>query len=439
MLTQPLPHDIEIEKALLGCLIIDERLQNNILKLSDKHFYDKRNQIVYNVLKYLVDKNKTIDLLTVSELANKRIENSLELIASMTDYCRVESYKGYFDKLDEYRVRRCIINGANEAIEAAYGKAFENTTELRNEALSKLEIDIDQNNTDYGMCSITLNVMDNIQQRFDRVEDERLYTGFADLDKLTAGLHKKEMTIIAAPPATGKTTFLVQLLINLSKHKNNCVMFSREMSKEQLGERVLANLASIDGQKIRFAKTLKLQDFAALRNASSKMINLPITINDDAISVEDMHLFCRELKNRGKLDVIAIDYVGLVKTLQKTQSREREIAEISWRAKMMAMDLDVPVVLLSQLNRDGRKSAGEGNRVCREPVMSDLKDSSSLEQDASNILFLWMPQKDDEAEKDDGNVEDVKLIIAKQRNGPSGFVWLKWYKNTFKFHGGNNR
>jgi replicative DNA helicase len=274
----------------------------------------------------------------------------------------------------------------------------------------------------FDMANIVFEMSATLQMRWTNKEPEKLYTGFGDLDYHTAGLHPGEMTIIAARPGVGKSAFAVQLSRNMSKHDNHIVIFSREMSRGQIAERLLANMSNVDGHKLRFAKELTGEDKDIIGHTTGEMMELPIVINDEAATVQEIRSFCRGLKNRGRLDVAIVDYLQMCRTLAKTQTREREVADMSWALKTMARELDIPVVVLAQLNRESVKDK-------RQPGLSDLRDSGAIEQDADNVIFLHVPADTDEK----AETFEIKVIIAKQRNGATGSLFLNYTRKLFKF------
>lgn len=222
---------------------------------------------------------------------------------------------------------------------------------------------------------------------------------------------------------THNTAFAVQLMINLAVKKNKVLFVSREMSTVQLGKRILSNIGKINGHKLRFCKSLSDKDFVDIGKAMEVINHMPIEINDKLSTIQEIRLYCRDLKDQGKLDVLIVDYLGLLKTLKKTNGQREAIEDISRQLKEISLDLEIPVICLAQLNR-------ENEREKREPKLIDLRESGSIEQDADNVLFLHVPSDTDQTQ----DCFDVKVIVAKQRNGPCGYVWLKYYRNTFRFY-----
>jgi replicative DNA helicase len=314
-------------------------------------------------------------------------------------------------------LRRKLLEQATKVEEVVNENATADEILSNVQALFNFKMKSDRQTQIFDIAQATLQ---NIENRYKNKETEKLYTGFRELDNITCGLHKQELTIVAARPGIGKTAFALQLMRNLVQSGNRCIFFSREMSNTSLCERLLSAMTGIDSQTIRYAKKLEDADFVSLNRAMSKLMNFPILINDTATTVEQIRSFCHRVR---AVDVVIVDYIGLCKTTVKTQNREREVSEISWALKSLSSEFDIPVVALSQLNRECAKDG-------REPSLTDLRDSGSLEQDASNVLFLHVPKETDES----ANNFDIKVIVAKQRNGPAGkFIWLGYNKKTFNF------
>lgn len=415
-----LPSNIEVEKYIIGCLLLEEQCADYIPKLNDNDFSDTSLRALYGKASNLYEDAKPINLINLAG-------TDVNAITYLTNICdsipTTASFKYHFKQLKDLTYRREVIKQLREINDLVLNSEYDDTVDLRNNVLQKIDIPIfEPHKATYEMKSVIKEAVKNIQERFSNKNEERLYTGFYDLDKNTAGLHPEEMTILAARPGIGKTAFIMQMLIQVAMKGNSCALFSREMSRGQLGERVLSHMSGVDSQKIRFAKNLTDDEIHFISLAEPEAGKLPIVINDEAVNVQEIRAYCRELKSKGKLDVIAIDYLQLCRTLKKTQSREREVAEMSWEFKMLSKEFKVPVIVLSQLNREITKAS-------REPVLSDLRDSGSIEQDSDNVIFLHVPKDTDET----ANVFDIKVIIAKQRNGPVGSIWLKYQKNNFKF------
>jgi replicative DNA helicase len=250
--------------------------------------------------------------------------------------------------------------------------------------------------------------------------DVRLYTGFIDLDTCIAGLHREELTILAGRPGTGKTAFALQIAINLAQKGNKIAFFSREMSNTQIATRMLANQSEVDGHKLRFVNTLTPEDLKKLRKAKKEIAGLPIYLDDETRTIEEIRALCRELQSKGNLDVMFVDYLQLLETVKQTNNREQEVGKISRSLKLISKEFKIPVIALSQLNRASEQK--------NQPTLSDLRESGAIEQDADNVIFLHVPNDEKFSAK-----PILEVIVAKQRNGPAGIIKLGTERNTFKF------
>ena len=252
-----------------------------------------------------------------------------------------------------------------------------------------------------------------IEKNYNNRNDYSLYTGIFDLDKLTCGLHNQELTIIGARPGMGKTTLTLQIAQNIAKEKN-VVFASLEMSQTQLIQKMIAKQSVVNSYKMRLG-TLEEGDWEKIARASVQLSELNLTINTRVRTIQDIEIMAKRLKNKGKLDLLIIDYIQLLKSQGKFNLREQEVAEISRRLKLLSLEINIPIIALCQLNRNANTG---------EPTLADLRESGSLEQDADNIIFIY---KEDE----ESNLTILKL--AKQRAGDIGKVKVKFNKQLSTF------
>ena len=422
MINNPLPHNLELEKSVLGCLLIDK--SDYVVNLSEDDFYDTMNKTVYKAIRYLNENNKQIDIITVSDLLKKKYNNALELVTNMTNYIVTsENIEYYIKTLKSYTMRKSIIKAAMKAIEKAYKEEYEDSNELKADVLQLMDIQTyDKKDDNNEIQAIMSDVMDDIEKRYKQDHEEKLFTGFIDIDKVTAGFHTEEMTVLAARPGIGKTAFALQLMINIAKKDNSCLFISREMSKLQIGKRILSNMATIDGHKLRLCKALVDEDFKKIGNTFNKVSELPIEINDKLGSIQEIRAYCRELHIKNKLDFLIVDYLQLCKSNKKSDSRRHEIEYISRQLKELSLEFKIPILLLSQLSRNNAQAG-------REPALYDLRESGAIEQDADNVMFLHLHEDEEQNE----DCIEIKVIIEKQRNGPTGYIKLKYYRKTFRF------
>lgn len=413
-----LPNNLDIEKSVLGCLIMGK--QDYAIKLSELDFMSETNKAIYKAIRKLYDSKSPIDIITVSDAMN--LDNSIEVIANLSNHVPTpENIEHYINKLKTYTMRREIIKAALKAKEMAESDRFESAVELKNDVLQVFDIEVYENDkADNTLQSIILAAFDDIEQKFNEKQENNLFTGFHDLDKLTAGLHPEELTIIAARPGVGKTAFAIQLMLNLANKNNKCLFVSREMSQIQIAKRIISNLAIVDGQKLRLCKSLSDDDWRRIGRAVGEISSLPIELNDKLATIQEIRAYCRELKNKKSIDLLIVDYLQLCRSMRKTENRRQEIEDISRQLKEISLEFSIPVIALSQLSRESVRS--------KEPELNHLRESGSIEQDADNVIFLHIPNDTDETK----DYLDIKVILAKQRNGPTGFIYLRYCKRIFK-------
>ena len=442
------PQNIEAEQAVLGAMLIDKEAiakASEILTSSD--FYREAHRVIFNAMLELYNKNEAVDMVTVTEILKR--DNKLEDIgglAYITSLANVvltaANVKYHADIVAEKSVLRQLVRVSTEIAAMGY-EANEDVGTLLDTAESRiLEISNRKKKADFTPINDVL--MESVQNIEKLINNKGgltgLPSGFADLDKLTSGLHPSDFIILAARPSMGKTALALNIVQNvaLRAHKKiggeprSVAFFSLEMSKEQLVNRMLCAEAGIDSQRLRVGE-MGDKDWDALWGACDLMSKAKIYIDDTAgITVMDMRSRARRLKAEHGLDLIVVDYLQLMQgSGKRTNSgdRQQEVSEISRSLKALARELDVPVLALSQLSR-----SVEARQVKR-PMLSDLRESGSLEQDADMVAFLY---REDYYNPETEN-KHTELIIAKHRNGPVDTVNLFFHKQFTKFVGFSKR
>ncbi len=442
------PQNIEAEQAVLGAMLIDKEAiakASEILTSSD--FYREAHRVIFNAMLELYNKNEAVDMVTVTEILKR--DNKLEDIgglAYITSLANVvltaANVKYHADIVAEKSVLRQLVRVSTEIAAMGY-EANEDVGTLLDTAESRiLEISNRKKKADFTPINDVL--MESVQNIEKLINNKGgltgLPSGFADLDKLTSGLHPSDFIILAARPSMGKTALALNIVQNvaLRAHKKiggeprSVAFFSLEMSKEQLVNRMLCAEAGIDSQRLRVGE-MGDKDWDALWGACDLMSKAKIYIDDTAgITVMDMRSRARRLKAEHGLDLIVVDYLQLMQGSGKRNNsgdRQQEVSEISRSLKALARELDVPVLALSQLSR-----SVEARQVKR-PMLSDLRESGSLEQDADIVAFLY---REDYYNPETEN-KHTELIIAKHRNGPVDTVNLFFHKQFTKFVGFSNR
>ena len=442
------PQNIEAEQAVLGAMLIDKEAiakASEILTSSD--FYREAHRVIFNAMLELYNKNEAVDMVTVTEILKR--DNKLEDIgglAYITSLANVvltaANVKYHADIVAEKSVLRQLVRVSTEIAAMGY-EANEDVGTLLDTAESRiLEISNRKKKDDFTPINDVL--MESVQNIEKLINNKGgltgLPSGFADLDKLTSGLHPSDFIILAARPSMGKTALALNIVQNvaLRAHKKiggeprSVAFFSLEMSKEQLVNRMLCAEAGIDSQRLRVGE-MGDKDWDALWGACDLMSKAKIYIDDTAgITVMDMRSRARRLKAEHGLDLIVVDYLQLMQGSGKRNNsgdRQQEVSEISRSLKALARELDVPVLALSQLSR-----SVEARQVKR-PMLSDLRESGSLEQDADIVAFLY---REDYYNPETEN-KHTELIIAKHRNGPVDTVNLFFHKQFTKFVGFSKR
>ena len=400
--------DEEIEKVVLYYIIF-ENADNPITE--DDFVYDRNKKIATAIIELRKEK-KEISMISVKGKIKANQKQVLEYISNIGNNIYGTSLDDAYIKLKNLTKKRKMYNLAHEILQNIENedadiysqKIIKELNEITNES-DKEEKLIDQ------ISTAVTRIEDNWRNR----NDYSLYTGILDLDNKLCGLHNQELTIIGARPGVGKTTLALQIAQKIANNDRNVLFISLEMSEIQLIQKMIAKEGNINSYKMRMG-TLEDKDFETITKVATNLSQMKFNINTKIRNIQQIELKCRKLKNQGKLDLVIIDYIQLLKSNEKFNIREQEVADISRRLKLLSLELDIPIIALCQLNRNA--STGE-------PSLADLRESGSLEQDADNIWFLYQ-----------GNQQDTNLItinVAKQRAGETGSVKVKFNKNTSQF------
>lgn len=427
------PHDIEAEQAVIGSMLTDqEAVYAAIERLKPEDFYREDNKQIYTAILNIYNKAEPIDIITLkaelSSMGKLDAVGGLEYIVELPEKVpTTANVDRYIKIVEEKSLLRNLIRAANEILSSGY--AQEDDVENIVDHAEKKIFDVMQKKSQKGYTTIK----DVLVESFTKLEE--LYnqkehitgvpTGFAELDKKTAGLHGSELILIAARPAMGKSAFALNIGSYAATRANVPVaIFSLEMSKEQVGNRLLCSEALVDSNNVRTGE-LNDEELGKLAETSGELSQAPIYIDDTpGISVMEIRAKCRKLKLEKNIGLVIIDYLQLIQGSGKTSSREQEIAEISRSLKILAKEIEVPVIALSQLSR-----AVEA-RPDHRPMLSDLRESGSIEQDADIVMFLY---RDDYYNEDSEKKNIAEVIIAKQRAGSTGTVDLAWLGKYTKF------
>ena len=435
-----IPHNVEAEKALLGAILIakDKSIVidevNQIIKSTD--FYRKANQVIYLTILDLFNTRKDIDIVTLTEkLTNTNKLESVGGIAYITDLSNcvpsAVNIKSYANIVRENAIKRELINAGQKIIQQAReadGDVDINLV-LDNAEKDILEIAKTANNTDKIIepAEYIIKAFTEIESRYNSNKDGKLFgldTGFSELNRMTGGLQKSDLIILGARPSMGKTAFVLNILANLARKNIPVAIFSLEMSSEQLTNRLFSLYGLINSNSIRLGK-LDGNDLERLTLTASILSEKPLYIDDTAgLNISQLRTKARKLKREKDIQLLAIDYLQLMQGTSKKYDRQQEISEISRSLKLLARELDITIIALSQLSR------AVESRQDKRPMLSDIRESGAIEQDADIVMFLYRDEYYNANTNDKGLTE---LIIAKHRSGAIGTVNLKFSKQFCLF------
>lgn len=427
------PHNIEAEQAVLGAILLDNDVITDVVELlKPEDFYRESHSIIYRTILELYDKNQPVDLITVTDELNQRklldkVGGAAYLTSLVAGVTSISNVQHYCKIIEEKAVMRRLIVASSEIMDAGYSES-DDVEGILDIAEQKI-FDIAQSRNRQPFTPIKDILIETID-RIDELYKNKgkiigLPSGFVDLDMKTSGFQPSDLILIAARPSMGKTAMAMNIVEYVAiKQKVPVMVFSLEMSKQQLTQRLLCSLSMVDSHKLRMGD-LTEEDWPKLAAAVGILSEAPIYIDDTpAITTMEMRAKCRRLKLEKGLGLVVIDYLQLMQSNKKAESRQQEVSEISRSLKALAREIDVPVIALSQLSR------APETRSDHRPMLSDLRESGSIEQDADIVMFLY---RDDyyNPETDKKNIAEV--IIAKQRNGPTGTVELAWLGQYTKF------
>lgn len=428
------PQNIDAEKSLLGAILIDEETLADISEhVTPKDFYDKRHATIYGAALRLFERHKPVDLLTLTDELKKKDEldsiGGSAYLTELTNYVPTAAHaEAYAELVAVSAIRRRLIKASGEISELGYNEDSD-VQELLQKAEQELFSVSDQ-----SLKQDLTSIEQILTESFDRMEElhrnkgalRGIRTGWRDLDNMTAGLQRSDLIILAARPAMGKTTLVTNLAYNVATvAKQPVLFFSLEMSKEQLVDRMLADASGVDAWNIRTGN-LSDEDFSKLSEAMGEMAEAPIFLDDTpGLSVLEMRTKARRAAHDAPLGLIIVDYLQLMQASGRSDgNRVQEVSEISRGLKLIARELNVPVIALSQLSRSVE------NRSPQIPQLADLRESGSIEQDADIVMFIYREAYYN-PETDRENITD--LIIAKHRNGPVGKVELYFHPERLRF------
>lgn len=431
------PQNIEAEQSVLGAMLIEKEAITKaaeILKAED--FYRADHRLLFEVMVDLYNKNSPVDLITLTENLRKlsKLEDvgGIKFLTYLTQLVPTAANVSYHAKIiEEKSILRQLINASTEIASSGYDPEDEVGVILDTAEKKILQISNRSANVDFTpMSTVVMTAIDKIDALYNQKSSLiGISSGFKDFDKLTSGLQPSDLILIAARPSMGKTALVLNIAQNVAvRGKKSVALFSLEMSKDQLVQRMLCAEAQIDATRLRVGE-LKDDDWPKLMAAADRLSSANIFIDDTpGITALEMRSKARRLKQEGVgLDLIIIDYLQLMQGSgkRKAENRQQELSEISRALKALGREMNVPVIALSQLSR------GVESRTVKRPMLSDLRESGALEQDADLVAFLY---REDYYDKETENKNITELIIAKHRNGPVDTVKLFFQKEYTRFY-----
>ena len=425
------PHNLEAEQAIVGGILINNDALNQVIDiLSSEDFYREAHALIFEGMLTLYNRDDPVDLITLSQmLREKGVLDKVGGIDYLTSLAEATSTSAgimyHAEIVKDLSTRRTLISQCSHISEVCF--QFANDTEEILDLAEQSIFEIAERNIDQNFSPLN----EVVKESFKKIETTTgsnitgISTGFTDFDNLTSGLQPSDLIIIAGRPSMGKTALALNIACNAAlEDKVGVAVFSLEMSRLQLGIRLLGSDAMIDASRLRRG-FLRDDDYLRLTDSANRLSGLPIYIDDSSgLSGLELKAKARRLKKKYDISLVVVDYLQLMQGRKSVESRQLEISDISRSLKALAKDLNIPVVAVSQLNRKVE------DRPNKRPILADLRESGAIEQDADLILFIYRDELYNRTEENKGKAE---LIIAKHRNGPTGLVNLTFREQYTKF------
>lgn len=424
------PQNIEAEQSLLGGALLSEKARTEMGGLEKSDFYDQANGLIYDAIRQLMAQGKPVDILSTADHLEHRgqlhVVGGLAYLTSLADKnLYLNNIPEYVEMIREKSLLRKILEFSQTLTDACYAgqQTSDDLLGLMAERLMNLRGSLDR------QALVPMHQILNVTiQELSKTDSDKLAidSGFPSLNRLLGKLRRQTLNIIAARPAMGKSAFALNIALNVALRKNVVAVFSLEMSQSEVGLRFLSSASTVKTQEIK--ENLQKRDMKQLTAAIQALVESQLYIDDSAAtSPADIRAKCRRLyAEKGRLDLVVIDYLQLMTADGKPQNRQQEISEISRALKILAKDLNVPVIALSQLSRNVE------SRENKRPMLSDLRESGSIEQDADAVMFLYRESYYNN-EGPQSSPEQAELIVAKNRAGETGTITLNWFPNITTF------
>ena len=448
-----LPHSLEAEQAVLGCLLIDENAPLHILsELKADDFYSPTHRTAYSAMQAVALKDKPVDIVTVitelEALGQTEDAGGLSYLNSLPHlYPSAANFASYTATVKKLSVLRRLIESASKIADKAFtGDAGDDSLQFAEAEIYALAEKFDKRNLVHGSEPLNRFMEELEQYKLDPSLKRGIPTGFKRLDKLLNGFQKSDLFIVAARPSEGKTSlgmnFITKAIFDGNRRTKagkpdpyKCAVFSLEMSAEQLQKRLVCSVAKVGMERVNSTEELTGPEWKKLHSAKSKISKAHLYIDDSSLTTPiEILSKCRRLKREKGLDMVMVDYLQLMSSGKRVENRQQEIADITRTLKIAAKELEVPIILLSQMSRDIEKRKGEGKM----PQMSDLRESGAIEQDADVILFIHRKYGINDTSVSDDERNKVQLVIAKHRNGERGIIDVKWNGPSVTFEDYDN-
>jgi replicative DNA helicase len=427
------PHNLEAEQSTLGGMLLSEEAVAEVIEItSGADFYASKHELIYDAVVTLFGRGEPTDVIAVTDQLNKNGNllkaGGADYLHSLTSYVPTAANAGYYAKIvADKAVLRRLIDAGTKIAQSGYESQGE-VEDLVNQAQADIYRVASQNAKDdyVGLSDSLEDAIREIESAQNRGGDMTgIPTGFTDLDAYTHGLHPGQLIIVAARPAVGKSTFALDIARHAAvKHKKATIFFSLEMGRAEIAMRMLSAESSIYLQSMRKG-TVTEADWAKLASVRGSINDAPLFIDDSPnMSLVEIRAKCRRLAQQVDLKMVVIDYIQLMSSGKKVESRQQEVSEFSRALKLLAKELQIPVVALSQLNRQAEQSKD------KRPEISHLRESGSLEQDADVVVLL---HREGIYERDHPRAGEADIILAKQRNGPTGTVVVAFHGQYSRF------
>ena len=428
------PNDTIAEQAVLGSMLVDKDAVIAAVEiLVPEDFYREDNKEIYAAMMELYGLGKHIDMITIID--QLKLRGTLEkvgdatYIATLIDNVPTTSnIESYVKIVEEKSVLRKLIKVANDILKMGYGQTEEVDTIIEQTEKKVFDVLQDRNARGYSsLKEVLVTAFDTIEKMYqNKNKVSGIESGFIDLDKKISGLNPSSLIILAARPAMGKSAFVLNIAEYVAMHDKVPVMiFSLEMSKEEIANRMLASESEVDSMKIKNGNDLTSEDWLKLGQASGRLSDIPLYIDDTpGLTSAELRAKCRKAKLEKYIGLVIIDYLQLMESKTKSPSRQQEISEISRSLKILAKELQIPVIALSQLSR------ATESRTDHKPMLSDLRESGAIEQDADIVMFI---HREDYYNPETEKKNIAEIIIAKNRSGETGTVELAWLGQYTKF------